>query len=491
MKQLMTILALVCISANASAQTLNINQGSVRYAIPASQLGQAVVSGTTITIGSKTYNTSDISNMTVDDSVVEDNTVNVTYDNGAQVTIAGNIAHLVEAKVNGAHVTLLQDASVSDEIKYTLTGNSDNGSFYMDGQYKCTVELAGVTLHNPDSAAINIADGKRIKVVLKEGTTNSLSDGITGANDGSTAHNACLYFGGHPEFSGAGSLTIAGNVKHALTSDEYCQIKKSVGSITVSSAVGDGFHIGQYFLLEGGDIRITASGDGVDVGKKKDETAENNGKVMVHGGSLTVVTDGDAMRGVKCDDSFEISAGNLDITVKGDAVYDEKEDDASSAAAIKPSASFTMTGGTVKLLATGKGGKLVNSDGVVTISGGKLSGAACGDIYVYSATVDSKAHGIKCDADIIINGGEVYIAASEDEGKAFKTDFVFAINGGTVMGIGGKKSTPSADSAQGFKEYKDVVVKSGATVEYDGVSFTVPAEYSNTEAKVVVSKPGL
>ena len=59
------------------------------------------------------------------------------------------------------------------------------------------------------------------------------------------------------------------------------------------------------------------------------------------------------------------------------------------------------------------------------------------------------------------------------------------------MGIGGKKSVSSDDSSQGSKTYKDQNVKSGATVSFDGVTYTVPTEYSNSEAKIIVSKSGM
>ncbi len=492
MKRIIAILLGVCLAGSSFAQTLNVNQGSVTYAIPATQMGEAVVSGNAITIGKKTYNTDDITTITVDDSAVNDNSVAVNYNgSSAQVVIAGNIAHLVSAKVTGAHVTLLQSADATDEITYTLSGSSSDGSLYMNGKLKATFVLNGLSLTNPDSCAINIQDGKRIALVLAEGKTNTFTDGIKVADDGSDAHKACFYVDGHPEFSGAGTLTINGKVKHGFCSDEYCLVKASAGTITVASAPSDGFHIGQYFMQKGGTINITSTGDGVDVGAKKDATAEFNGQVFLNGGSLTINANGAASKGVKCDASMEITDGVVNVTCKGDAYYDTAEADITSSAALKCTGTFTMTGGNVTLLATGKGGKLVNSDGSVTISGGKISGAACGDMYVYSTELDTKAHAIKTDGDINIAGGEVYVAASEDDGKAFKTDFKLNITGGTLMGIGGKKSAAYSGSTQGSKTYTGVNVKSGATVSYDGVSFTVPSEYSNTDAKVIVSKPGL
>jgi len=58
-----------------------------------------------------------------------------------------------------------------------LKGTSTDGEFYLDGSFKCTVELNGLTLTNPSGPAINIQNGKRIAVSAQKGTTNTLTDG--------------------------------------------------------------------------------------------------------------------------------------------------------------------------------------------------------------------------------------------------------------------------------------------------------------------------
>jgi hypothetical protein len=63
------------------------------------------------------------------------------------------------------------------EIFYSLSGTSSDGEFYLEGSYKCTVELSGVTLTNPSGPAVNIQNGKRIAVSAKKNKVNTLSDG--------------------------------------------------------------------------------------------------------------------------------------------------------------------------------------------------------------------------------------------------------------------------------------------------------------------------
>lgn len=219
------LLSLVAVaSLPAFGQTLNVNVGEVTYAFSSSETGDMPYqSGTTLTVQNKSFTLSDVSSMTVDDSNVADNTVSVVYNGAsAKVVVAGNIAQNLTVTANGADVSIVADANVANEITYTLSGTTTDGSFYMDGDYKCTFVLNGLNLTNADGAAIDIECGKRIAVNLPEGTANYLVDGADGSQ------KACMMVNGHTEFSGAGSLTITGNKKHAFWGDEYVELKKTL-----------------------------------------------------------------------------------------------------------------------------------------------------------------------------------------------------------------------------------------------------------------------
>lgn len=126
MKKLATFFATCAVCSALSAQTLNIVSGNVTYAVPAAQAGEMVYAdGQTLTVLGKTLNMSKITRMYVDDTVVTDNSVNVTYSGSeAKVVIAGNIMQYVTPTVAGAYVSLTQEATVGDttcgEISYSL-----------------------------------------------------------------------------------------------------------------------------------------------------------------------------------------------------------------------------------------------------------------------------------------------------------------------------------------------------------------------------------
>ena len=176
----------------------------------------------------------------------------------AQVVVAGNVAQHLDVKVDGAHVAVLQSAALTNEITYTLSGSSTAGSFFMDGELKAALVLDNLTLTNPDSSAVKIESGKRLDVELKG--TNALADAVNGT------HKGCLYLNGHSEWTGSGTLTLAGNTNHAIFADEYLRLANTfTGTITVTGAVSDGLHVNQYYKQQGGTVNITnVGGDGVD-----------------------------------------------------------------------------------------------------------------------------------------------------------------------------------------------------------------------------------
>lgn len=204
MKRTLLYLMALVLTIAAEAQTLNVKVGSVTYQFPASQTGEMTYQdGTTLTIMGKTFTLADIDAMTVDDSEVVDGTIVVNYDGGsASVAVAGNIAQHVTPTVCGAHVSIAQGSDLAEEITYTLSGTSSDGEFYMSGSYKATIELNGLTLTNLtpvySGAAVHIQNGKRIKVKVATGTTNTLVDAASGSQKG------CLYIKGHAEFAQKG-----------------------------------------------------------------------------------------------------------------------------------------------------------------------------------------------------------------------------------------------------------------------------------------------
>ena len=221
MRRLTSFLAAAVLALAAQAQTLNVVVGDVTTQFTADQAGEMIYGdgGSTLTIGGKAFAIGDISRIYTDDATVGENTVSVSYSgSSATVTVSGDCAPYITATVSGAHVSIVQ-GDVADEVTYVLSGSSSDGEFYMEGSYKATVDLNGLTLTNPGGAAINIQDGKRIDVKVEGGTENTLADSSNGDQ------KACLVIKGHAEFKGKGTLNVYGNTKHAIKTGEYMTVK--------------------------------------------------------------------------------------------------------------------------------------------------------------------------------------------------------------------------------------------------------------------------
>ena len=402
---------------NCRAQTLNVKVGSVTYQFPASQTGEMTyANGETVTIMGKTFALADINSMTVDETSVADGTIGVSYNGtSATVTVAGNVAQYVTPTVSGAHVSIAQSDDLAEEITYTLSGTSSDGEFYMSGSYKATIEFNGLTLTNAtpvySGAAVHIQNGKRIKVKIVTGTTNTLSDASTGSQKG------CLYIKGHAEFAQKGTLNVVGNVKHGIKTGEYMTLKNA--TINVTSAVGDGISCAEYFLMESGTINITVTAA--------------------------------AAKGIKADGDMRISDGDITVKTTGGGAWDSDEKKTKAASCLSADGNTVISGGTLSLTSTGAGGKGINGDGTFTATGGTMTIKTSGNAVVasssgtlstisssqqldrYGSDYKSSPKGIKIDGAILISDQAVIsITTTGAGGEGIESKTSINITGGQV-----------------------------------------------------------
>ena len=435
MKKIYTLLTAFVLTIAAYAQTLNIQVGNVIYQFPASQAGEMTYQdGATLTIQNKTFTLSEVSSMYVDQSSVTDNLVDVVYNgSSATVTVAGNVASYVTAAIDGAHVTIVQsntEAVDDDEITYQLSGTTTNGSFTLGGSYKCTVSLGGLTLTNPNDAAITISNSKRIQLVAKKETVNTLTDGSNGTQ------KACIYSKGQLQLQGNGILNVVGKTNHAIKSSSYVSIKNLVLNIT--SAVGDGINCEEYMRMRSGTVTISGVGDDgiqcdldgtTSTGETEDHEDEDSGNVYLEGGTLKVTTTAAASKGVKADGDMLISDGTITITTSGAGTYDSTDRDAKGCSGLNADGNMTISGGTLTLKSTGSGGKCIKVDGKLDITGGTITATTTGSTYSYSSS-KAQPKAIKSDGNMTISGGSVTATASSHE--AIETKGMLTITDGTV-----------------------------------------------------------
>lgn len=424
------MIAMVSVWTQAG-QTMWIHTGHVHWAYNTESVGTMPYSSANLlTVLDKGFTLADVDSVTVDSQTLADDNVLVKYNGGsADVFVAGNIANHITAQVTGARVAVMQDADVASEYTYTLQGNSTSGCFYHAGAYKMTLVLNGVNLTNPDSAAINIQNSKRIAVQLADGTSNTLADGTANTK------KAAFLVKGHAEFSKGGSLTITGNKKHALACNEYMEVKKTLGNITITSAVADAINVVQYFQMNGGNVNIISCGDdGIQVDAEDTSDGTLDGHVLIQGGTLTINASADATKCIKAEGNVDITGGTLTLKHTGIASWDSSESKIKEPIGISSDRNITINGdaAVLNIKMTGNGTRGMKCDSTLTATAGTIDINCSGEPWAYGTTDTTNVKCAKADYAFILNGATVKCTTSKDEAEGIHSEGTVLISDGTL-----------------------------------------------------------
>ena len=427
---LATLIAITSVCGFAQ-QTMWIHTGHVHWAYNTDAVGTMPYSSASLlTVLEKGFTLADVDSVTVSNETFADDNVLVKYNNTiADVYVAGNIANHITAQVTGARVAVMQDANVATEYTYTLQGTSSSGCFYHAGSYKMTLALNGVNLTNPDSAAINIQNSKRIAVQLVDGTTNTLADGATNTK------KAAFLVKGHAEFAKGGSLTITGNKKHALACNEYMEVKKTVGTITITGAVADAINVTQYFQMNGGTINIQSCGDdGIQVDAEDTADPELDGHILIKGGTLTINGSAAATKCIKAEGNVDIEGGTVTLKHTGVASWDSSESKIKEPTGISTDRNLTINGdeAVVNITMTGNGARGMKCDSTLTATAGTIDINCSGQFWAYGTTDTTNVKCAKADYAFILNGANFKCTTSKNEAEGIHSEGTALISDGTL-----------------------------------------------------------
>ncbi len=326
----------------------------------------------------------------------EDNLDNNSFTTEVAIDMSNPMAKTengVTITVNGGHITA--NHASTKNICYVVSGTTSNGSFTVVGDKKYEVKLNGVTITNPDSAALNLLSGKRAYIVLADGTTNKLTDGTTSSND----HKGALYCKGKLFFNGSGKLEVYGNYNNAIHSADYIIFRKG-NNVYAKSTANHGI--------------------------------KANDGIYINGGILNVEVTAAAAKGINCESQIIVNGGRTTVITTGDGTYDTEDKEAKGAAGMKADSTFTMNAGVVKLMSSGSGGKGLKADYPSVINGGEMYVITKGGQYKGNNDTASPK-GIKIDDDLTINGGKILVRTSGSNGEGIESKSELTITGGTVM----------------------------------------------------------
>lgn len=353
------------------------------------------------------------------ENTIWDAQITITYGE-TEATVSGT-ADSVDIEVKGNHVVVKSTNKVNN-IEYILQGSTENGSFKIYNERKTKLTLAGVSISNPTGPAINNQSKKRFYVVLDEGTENYIADGKTYTKVAGEDQRGCLFSEGQICLSGTGSLTVVGNKKSAIASD-------------------------QYIHMISGFVKAISHAE-----KGKSVYAKEN--IILGGGALQVLADGAASKAVTSDSLINILGGKLTAITTGGAIWDEDKNDYSSSTCLKSDNSMVIKGGEIRVLATGTGGKGISAGstiekngketqvGTLTIDSAKIYVRTAGKRIPEVKSEDAQGNkneasaspkGMKAADKITINSGEIYVrcgGGAAAEGIESKKPIV--INGGKI-----------------------------------------------------------
>ena len=321
-------------------------------------------------------------------------TISIVFSDTGGATVSGDVIGIVTVVDN--QVTIDNRLS-SEKVKYELSGTTSNGFLKIYSNNKQALVLNGLSITNPNGAAINNQGKKRCFVVVNG--QNYLADGATyTATPDDEDEKAAFFSEGQLIFSGDGSLTVKASGKAGITSDDYIHFLDAP-VVEVSSSAGH--------AIRGKDA------------------------VIVSGGTIDAFTSAD-MKKAMCSDSLVLLNGGVTtVKVTGGTAYDSEDKDYKAAAGVKADQLFIMNAGTLTATSTGSGGKGISGDGPAYFQGGTVKVTVTGSNYGSSSSKNStSAKGIKFDGDIYISDGTIEAVASNHE--AIESKGKIEIAGGTV-----------------------------------------------------------
>lgn len=343
----------------------------------------------------------------------------------------------VSISATGGSVSVTAASGISN-LEYHLLGTSAAGSLTMSSTSPATFVLNNLNLTNAAGPAIILTGAQTHTFSLQNGTINALTDGTT------STKNGALQADGKILFSGSGSLTVNGKVKHGISTSKSIEIQS--GSIYVESASSDGLH-SEGFIMSNGVLEVSSQSDGIDAGdgaiaisggsiKVTSTQADvkaiktGNNTIAISGGVIDVTVSGNQSKGISAKGDISFDGGTTKVKGSGDVVLAASGSgfDPSYCTAIKTDGKITINAGTinVEMTSAARGARGISAEGEISVNGGNVTvtTAGAGANYVNETGVaDSySCSAIKGTTNINLLAGTINVTSTGTGGKGIKAD---------------------------------------------------------------------
>ena len=320
--------------------------------------------------------------------------------------------------IDGSTVT------ITEEGVYIVSGTLTDGQIIVDAteEAKVQIVLKGASITSSDSAALYVKSADKVFVTTAEGTDNTLANGGSFTADGDTDVDGAVFAKDDITFNGSGSLTIDSPAGHGIVGKD--DVKIAGGTVTVNAAK-HGIRANDSVRIAEATVTINAQEkDGIHVEDNSDEEegTESDSFFYMADGSLTINAGDD---GINADAYILIEGGNIDVAksnegiealaikISGGDIKVTATDDGLNASAGNSSGetrdtfndggtngSIEISGGNIYITAGGDG---VDSNGSVLISGGYT--VVCGPSWGDTSVLDHNSTATITGGTFIGTGG--------------------------------------------------------------------------------------
>lgn len=313
-------------------------------------------------------------------------------------------------------------------------------------------------------------------------------------------------------------VTTAGKDAKGIKSNGNLFLAGGEITLKSTGAAGMGIKADANMIISGGTIDITTItglpyyADAA-ISTSKGISVDSN--FTMTGGDLTITNSCKGAKGIKCDGTIILTNGNVTVKNTG-AFYQYTTALTSSPMGIKAE-TLNIQGGSINISTTGVSGHCIKSDGIATISGGSftlkttatsakglktMGNLTMNDGCSFTINTSSDAgegieskktltinggtfvintydDGINAASSLIINGGSIYSYATNND--AIDSNGTLTIKGGLIVASG--TNTPE----EGFDCDQNTFTITGGTLVGIGGASSIPTASTTTQCVAVIN----
>ena len=300
-----------------------------------------------------------------------------------------------------------QTITVTEEGVYVLSGTAANCTVKIEADKEAKIQLVldGVTITNSDFPTIYVMSADKVFITTTEGSENTLSVTGTFKADGETNTDAVIYSKEDLVLNGKGTLTVTSAKGNGITSKD--DLKITGGTLNVTAAL-DALEANDSIVIYDGNITVNSKKDGLHAENDEDDSL---GYIWIGGGTLSVTATDDAIHGtsfVQVDGGTIIVSGaegieGTYIQINDGTIHVTGTDDGLNGAN-KSSAYETaveIAGGTLNVTVGQGDTDAIDSNGNLYVTGGTINITSQMSSFDYDGTATYTG------GTIIVNGQTV------------------------------------------------------------------------------------